>query len=452
MAERTLEVFLEKNRVGVLSEGGGIWRFTYDSQWVSGPTPMAIGPGLPLGEAPIVDQGSQRPVQWFFDNLMPEEALRERLAKERRVATADAFGLLEAYGAESAGALTLLHPGAKLPPRGRQPLAPDALVKRIRDLPRISLEAGAPKKMSLAGAQHKLPVIVEGDDFFEPEGAEPSTHILKPNHPDPESYPHSVVNEWFTMQLAGHMGLSVPATAHRYVPTGETADGNVAVFLIERFDRARIAGQIHRLHAIDACQLLNLDRSYKTRQMTVETLLRAAEATRSRGATRMRLYRWAIFNALVGNRDAHLKNLSFLVRAEGINLSPHYDVLSTVLFDAGQDAQSWSKLDMSLPLGDAERYQDVTRPALLDLAAKLGIGKAAAERILDTMLRDLPTEAERLIAEFEARPFPASAAQTRAGELRVLRQIRHVVIADMLRFAASHASSPDRKRAAKVRQ
>lgn len=47
MAERTLEVFLEKNRVGVLSEGGGIWRFTYDSQWVSGPTPMAIGPGLP---------------------------------------------------------------------------------------------------------------------------------------------------------------------------------------------------------------------------------------------------------------------------------------------------------------------------------------------------------------------------------------------------------------------
>lgn len=450
MAERTLEVFVERYRVGVLSEGGGIWRFTYDSRWISGPTPMAIGPGLPLGEDPIVDQGSQRPVQWFFDNLLPEEALRERLAKERRVAAADAFGLLEAYGAESAGALTLLHPGEKLPPRGRQPLSPDALVKRIRDLPRISLEAGAPKKMSLAGAQHKLPVIVTGDDIFEPVGAEPSTHILKPNHPDTESYPHSVVNEWFTMQLADHVGLSVPATAHRYVPAGESADGNVAVFLVERFDRTRIAGQVRRLHAIDACQLLNLDRTYKAQEMTVETLLRIAELTRQRGATRLRLYRWAIFNALVGNRDAHLKNLSFLVRDEGIDLSPHYDVLSTALFDTGQGG--WSKLDMSLPFGDAERYQDVTRPAMLDLAAKLGVGKAAAGRILDTMLRDLPTECDRLIAQFEARPFPASAAQARAGELRVLRQIRHVVIADMLRFAGRHASSPDRKRAAKVRQ
>jgi serine/threonine-protein kinase HipA len=372
-------------------------------------------------------------VQWFFDNLLPEEALRTRLAQEKKIAEADAFGLLEAYGAESAGALTLLKPGASLPPAGRRSLTEAELSKRVRDLPRISLEAKAPKKMSLAGAQHKLPVIVEGDAYFEPEGTEPSTHILKPNHPDVTTYPNSVVNEWSVMQLADRLGLRVPATSHRYCPHEELAEDVVPIFLIERFDRVHEKGKVRRLHAIDACQLLNIDRTYKLNSMTIETLQNVAEATRSRATTRLRLYQWALFNILVGNRDAHLKNLSFMVTATGIELSPHYDLLSTAVFDAGDAVQEWRNLEMSLALKGAARYADVTREAVLALAEDLGVGKQTAERMLDKMVHDAPIEMEALIKEFENRSYPASAKALRGGELRVLRQIRHVVMESMVR-------------------
>ncbi len=442
MAERSLAVYLGEERIGELAEGAGIWRFTYVPEWLENASAIAIGPGLPLSSAPILDEGTRRPVQWFFDNLLPEETLRERLAKERNVAATDAFGLLEAYGAESAGALTLLPPGSALPARGRRPLSERDLAKRIRDLPRISLEANAPKKMSLAGAQHKLPIIVEDEAFFEPEGSEPSTHILKPNHPDANSYPHSAVNEWFTMPLAGRLGLSVPNTAHRYCPARKASTGHAAIFLIERFDRARVDEKVQRLHAIDACQLLDLDRSFKLQAMTVESLLQAANATRARGSTRMRIFRWVVFNALVGNRDAHLKNLSFLVAPGGIELAPHYDLLSTASFDAGEKAHEWTKLDMSLPLGGAVTYREVTRSTLLALAAELHLGRAAGARIIDAMLTALPTEADRLLGEFEARDFPRTASVNRAGELRVLRQIRHVVIDEMVRLAAREAPRP----------
>jgi len=433
MDERKLRVFLEQDLVGELSESNNLWRFTYDPTWADKDGALAIAPGLPLGNEPIIDGGTKRPVQWFFDNLLPEEALRTRLAQEKKIAEADAFGILEAYGAESAGALTLLKPGADLPPAGRRPLTEAELSKRVRDLPRVSLEAKAPKKMSLAGAQHKLPVIVEGDAYFEPEGSEPSTHILKPNHPDVTTYPNSVINEWSVMQLAGRLGLRVPATSHRYCPHEDSAKDVVPIFLIERFDRVHEKGKVRRLHAIDACQLLNIDRTYKLNSMTIETLQNVAEATRSRATTRLRLYQWALFNILVGNRDAHLKNLSFMVNPTGIELSPHYDLLSTAVFDAGDAVQEWRNLEMSLALKGATRYAEITREAVLALAEDLGVGKQTAERILDKMVHDAPSELDGLIKEFEDRAYPTSAKALRGGELRVLRQIRHAVMESMVR-------------------
>ena len=102
------------------------------------------------------------------------------------------------------------------------------LSARIRNLPKVPLTHMAIKRMSLAGAQHKLAVVLDGDALFEPYGAQPSTHILKPDHPEAE-YPHSAVNEWFIMVLAARSGLQVPGVYRRYVPE--------PVYIIERFDR-----------------------------------------------------------------------------------------------------------------------------------------------------------------------------------------------------------------------
>src|SRR3546814_4486334 len=107
------------------------------------------------------------------------------------------------------------------------------------------------------------------------------------------------------MRLAMRMGLTVPDVSRRYVPE--------PLYLIERFDRSLGPAGVQRLHAIDACQLLNLDRQFKYQQGSIEVLAKIASLCRNKLQTRWRLYDWLIFNILTGNNDAHLKNLSFLV-------------------------------------------------------------------------------------------------------------------------------------------
>lgn len=97
--------------VGRLRDQGNIWSFQYSSDWLASGDAFDLAPSLPMQKATIVDGATERPVQWFFDNLLPEEQAREVLAKEAAVASSDAFGLLAYYGKESAGAITLLAPG-----------------------------------------------------------------------------------------------------------------------------------------------------------------------------------------------------------------------------------------------------------------------------------------------------------------------------------------------------
>lgn len=109
-----------------------------------------------------------------------------------------------------------------------RPLPDEALEERIRQLPKAPLTHAAIKRMSLAGAQHKLAVVLQDEGLFEPAGSTPSTHILKPDHPD-DDYRHTVINEWFVMRLAKRLGLDVPEVHRHYVPS--------PVYLIDRFDR-----------------------------------------------------------------------------------------------------------------------------------------------------------------------------------------------------------------------
>ena len=294
MSGRSLRASINQQEVGSLQEVAGLWSFQYTPDWLANPKGFALSPHIPLSAQPLLDGASQRPVQWYFDNLLPEEDQRVLLAKDARLDAADAFGLLAWYGAESAGSVTLLPPEAA--PQTIEllrPLPDDALQARIRQLPKSPLTHAAIKRMSLAGAQHKLAVVLEDGALFEPAGATPSTHILKPDHPDAD-YPHSVINEWFVMRLARRLGLDVPEVHRRYVPS--------PVYLIDRFDRVAGAQGWQRRHAIDACQLLGLDRSFKYTQGSMDSLAALANACRSPAVARSRLFGWLVFNVLVGNR------------------------------------------------------------------------------------------------------------------------------------------------------
>lgn len=417
--ERALDAWLEGVRIGQLGDVDDAWSFTYGADWLAQPDAFALSPALPLASTSLVDGASRRPVQWFFDNLLPEEDARRLLAREAGIAPADAFGLLERYGPESAGALTLLPPGEPLPAGGMQPLPDAALSERIRNLPHAPLVRDAPKRMSMAGAQHKLAVVAGGNSLWEPVGRTASTHILKPDHQDVETYPHSVANEWFVMRLAHAVGLPAPQVAMRHVPE--------PVFLVERFDRTGKPGNARRLHAIDACQLLSLAPVFKYEQATANVLRNLVDACRRKAATRTALYRWAVFNLIVGNGDAHLKNLSFLVDARGTSLAPHYDLLSTTVWRDGD----WPNAELTTPMGTATRFGAVRRADVLEFAQDLGLPAALGERLLDDLLARIEPAARDMSAAHDADP------EASPGEARLLRQVVHGPIVGMTRNLAS---------------
>lgn len=108
MSGRKLVALIDDAAVGVVRDDSDQWAFQYDAGWLNHPGGFALSPHLPLQVAPHRDGSSQRQVQWYFDNLLPEEGQRVSLSEDAKIDIADAFGLLTYYGSESAGSLTLL--------------------------------------------------------------------------------------------------------------------------------------------------------------------------------------------------------------------------------------------------------------------------------------------------------------------------------------------------------
>jgi serine/threonine-protein kinase HipA len=410
--------------VGRLRDRANLWSFEYAPHWIASRDGFDLAPSLPRKQGNIVDGANLRPVQWFFDNLLPEEQAREVLAKEARVMSGDAFGLLAYYGKESAGAVTLLSSGeAASAQSGYRALTHAALHERILKLPKQSLAAEAPKRMSNAGAQHKLAICIRDGALFEPLGSTPSTHLLKPDHVDTETWPSSVVNEYVVMRLAGRLGLNVPRVQIRYVPE--------PIYIIERFDRQIQGDETRRLHIVDACQALGLDRTFKYQQTTVENLIRCIELCENRARSRQSVLEWVLFNVLTGNGDAHLKNLSFWVRPVGIELAPFYDLLSTESYRAAPDNDPrWPHTYMSIQIGEARTFAEVRRKHFHTFADQLGVNPRAASRLVDQFTQTIGPAMNELIHEFETLDVPQPAV--RAGQLRVLNNIQHIVIREMV--------------------
>lgn len=441
---RTLVVYSGRTEVGRLEEGDDIWAFEYSSAWQESGQSFDLSPALPRGKARHVDGSTHRPVQWFFDNLLPEEMLRQAIAKEACIRDHDdAFALLEYLGAESAGSLTLLPVGTPLPQEfSFRPLPDSELSQRIANLPRYSLSNGAPKKMSLAGAQHKLLVVLKKSELFEPEGATPSTWILKPDHPDYEAYPASSFNEYLTMRLARAARLAVPTVELRYVPQ--------PVYLVERFDRIthraalseggeREPAPIERRHIVDACQLLNKARTFKHTGATLQTLNDIINAVTNKAAARTALFRWLVFNFLASNDDCHLKNLSFFMERDGsVTLAPHYDLLCTGAYHTRAFANEhalWPDLPMAIAFPECTRFGDVRIGHVTQAAQALGLTPSMGTRILSEVHRGMSRELERIRHEHQQKNgvFSNASDSTHAQETRFLAVFRSLTFLDMSR-------------------
>ena len=174
--------------------------FAYAKEWLTSPKPRPVSVSLPLRDKPYSHRAS-RP---FFEGLLPEEGQRLAVAKALGISEHNEFRLLEALGGEVAGALTLW-PEGRTPPdpidAGSPPqlIGDGDLINILDSLPGRPLLAGnAVLRLSLAGAQSKLPVIATDQGIALPAPGAPTTHILKPPS---ERFPGITENEAFCMRL-----------------------------------------------------------------------------------------------------------------------------------------------------------------------------------------------------------------------------------------------------------
>ena len=415
---RELKVYINTEIVGTLFEDNDIWSFQYVKEWIDNSNNYALCTDLPLSEKLHVDGSSKRYIQWFFDNLLPEEGARGLLAKDININEADSFGILSVVGAESAGAITLSLKGSIDTETSHvMELSFDDLNARIAGLPDIPLNNVKSKRMSIAGAQHKMLVVLDDGKFYEPVGNTPSSHILKPELSKPDLYWQTVRNEWFVMNLAKSLGFNVPQTFVYYFPA--------AAYVIERFDRINVFPKQKRIHALDTCQALGLSRSVKYALSNVEQLNQFAEGLRGKGAAKIAIFNWVIFNAVVGNTDAHLKNLSCLVSSQGAVLSPMYDLICTAIYEG---ERGHLNAELSQPMGSAKTLGELTREDIFVFGKGLGLPQKLCLRLLNKLLNEIEVKADKLILHVEG----LSDIPHKAGELRMLREIRYKLIAEMV--------------------
>lgn len=331
MTERELEVWCFGRRAGVLLDvAASTLAFSYDAAWVVDGLPP-LSQSLPLDESFTSEAATA-----YFGGLLPEGTPRHLLARQLGVAEGNVFGLLDALGGDTAGAISVFRRGGARPrdaPEGEVSWLSDAaLAELIDELPVRPMHADEDGewRLSLAGAQDKLPVIV-GDDgrIGLTRGRAPSNAILKTPIARLDG---TVVNEAFCLALAAELGVPAATAIPRRVAGRE-------FLLVERYDRADgPEGEIRRLHQEDFCQALGVaaERKYESdggpgHEACIGLVRRVSAVP----AVDLLAYLDLVaVNFVVGNHDAHAKNVSLLYAPDGpaVRLAPAYDVLSTEVY------------------------------------------------------------------------------------------------------------------------
>lgn len=329
---KTLDVYLHANLVGhLVQDDHGQMLFEYAPNWLDKPGATPLSQSLPLRK----ERFARNECRGFFAGILPEGDKREIIARNLGISARNDFAMLDQIGGECAGAVTFIPSGQPLPERSDtyQTLSPTELATILRELPKRPLLAGEKGiRLSLAGAQDKLAVRIEGDEIRLPLDGAPSTHILKPNI---ERFAGVVFNEAFTMRLATAVNLPAAKVETR------TVEG-IEYLLVERYDRTHLeSGALDRLHQEDFCQAQNIVPETKYQKEGGPSLKQCFELLREASSAPVidlaRLLDAVIFNYLVGNNDAHGKNFSLLYHAVGTSsqetrFAPVYDIVSTTYY------------------------------------------------------------------------------------------------------------------------
>lgn len=347
MSER-LSLFLNREPLGVLTLQGEEDRYglEYTSSWLAGQG-YEVSPHLKSGAC----QSEQ--IKRFLSNLLPEGKWLDELSQSYQVSKSNVFGLVALLGAETTGALTFQFDTDGQQPGVTEfrPVSSKELTERIANRRQVSIAKwdGKPR-LSVTGVQDKLPMMIRPDgEMGFGEGDHASTHILKFGR---RLDMHMVVNEFICMELARLVKLPVARVSLQRFEE--------PALVVERFDRRWNRDRIDRLHLIDGCQMLDLPPSYKYERpygkagegakirtgASLPKLFAACQHCRIPALAIRDLLNWTLFQLLIGNSDAHGKNISFTVGKNGIDVAPAYDLLNIDIYGAEFES------DLAMAIGD----------------------------------------------------------------------------------------------------
>lgn len=332
----------------------------------------------------------------FFSNLLPEGGLRRTIAQRLKVHEDREFLLLRALGRDLPGAVITSPAAVQVHGPGRTITQPDpdpAETDLLHEL-----------KFSLAGVQMKFSMLRQGERLTLAGEQALGNYLVKPPSRDFEALP---LVEAASMQVAQAAGIEVPeirlvpASQIDGLPDLEVFNTGEPFYAIRRFDRPESTTGEARIHIEDFAQVFNLRAQQKYGQVNHEmigrTLLRYAGGL----ADLQEMARRMVFNVLMGNGDAHIKNWSLIYRdPTRPRLAPAYDLVPTV-------ADISRETSLALNMAGVKRFADITLDSFAAFLARVGI----ADQVLDSVMEAVRLAGQQVLQSWQDRFHAAHVPQ-----------------------------------------
>ena len=180
-----LSVYFGEKLAGHLfsTAGNGIV-FSYEATYLeAGLPPISLSLPLNAGEF------SQKQCLPFFEGLLPEGDVKRKISDFLHVSETSTLKLLKELGGECAGMISILPEGEPNKAKNVYDFSPDNYepvpIKKLSEYikntnSRPLLKVKEELRLSLAGAQEKLPLLYKDGEYYLPRNGAPSTHIIKP--------------------------------------------------------------------------------------------------------------------------------------------------------------------------------------------------------------------------------------------------------------------------------
>lgn len=242
------------------------------------------------------------------------------------------------------------------------------------------------ERISLSGVQPKYSMVVRDGKLVLTDKGEQGHYILKPKLSDFRNRVHSSANENLTMQIASQVfGIDTAKNGLCFFKGGEPA------YITKRFD-VKADGTKRRKEdfaSLAGLTTQNGGKNYKYDRLTYEEcgglIRKFLPAWR---VEMLRFFDLVVFNFLICNGDAHLKNFSVLENDMGdFSLAPAYDLINTKLHvDDGIFA-----LEKGLLNGESSEYMPfgmVNGQTFIEFGKRLGLPEKTIRRELDRFCAD----------------------------------------------------------------